>query len=107
MSANGNGYLTMAVAGPSRFPSAAYVKFEGTDGAVGDVHIAASGTAPEDDFTCYANTNSIGAFPCRYGDYSMAQAYNGRIYQATEYVAPQPRDIFSNWGTRVWSAPTP
>lgn len=103
----GHGYMTMAIAGNSRFPSAAYIKFEGTLGTSGDVHIAASGTAPEDDFTCYANTNSIGAFPCRYGDYSMAQVYKDRIYQATEYVAAQPRDIFSNWGTRVWSAPTP
>jgi hypothetical protein len=107
VNSNGHGYMTMAIAGNSRFPSAAYIKFAGTDGTSGAVHIAANGAAPEDDFTCYANTNSIGAFPCRYGDYSMAQAFNGRIYQATEYVAPQPRDIFSNWGTRVWSAPTP
>jgi hypothetical protein len=103
----GHGYMTMAIAGPSRFPSAAYVKFEGTRGTSGAVHVAAKGAAPEDDFTCYANTNSLGLFPCRYGDYSMAQVFKGRIYQATEYVAPQPRDIFSNWGTRVWSAPTP
>jgi hypothetical protein len=105
VNAGGNGYLAMAVAGPNRFPSAAYVKFKGTKGTVGDVHIAANGTAPEDDFTCYPEI--IGSSPCRYGDYSMAQAFNGRIYQATEYVAPQPRDIFSNWGTRIWSVPTP
>ncbi len=104
VTSSGLGYMTMAIAGNNRFPSAAYIAFRGTAGTSGPVRIAAGGSAPEDDFTCYANTNSIGAFPCRYGDYSMAQAYNGRIYQATEYVAPQPRDIFSNWGTRVWSA---
>ncbi|HEY6277595.1 MAG TPA: hypothetical protein VIX86_14810 [Streptosporangiaceae bacterium] len=107
INSDGNGYMVMTVAGPNRFPSAAYVKFKGSDGPSGDVHIAASGTASEDDFTCYANTNSIGAFPCRWGDYSMAQAFNGKIYQATEYVAPQPRDPFSNWGTRMWFAPDP
>jgi hypothetical protein len=37
----------------------------------------------------------------------MAQNFNGKIYMASEYVAPQPRDLKSNWGTRVWSAPVP
>jgi hypothetical protein len=104
VTSGGLGYMTMAIAGKNRFPSAAYIAFRGTAGTSGPVRIAAGGSAPEDDFTCYANTNSLGLFPCRYGDYSMAQAYNGRLYQATEYVSPQPRDIFSNWGTRVWSA---
>jgi hypothetical protein len=39
--------------------------------------------------------------------YSMAQVYNGRIYLATEYVAPQPRDVMSDWATRIWDAPLP
>ena len=107
VNAHGEGYLSMAVSGPGRFPSAAYVKFKGPHGTTGDVHIAANGANPLDDFSCYPETNSIGASPCRYGDYSMAQAFNGRIYQATEYVAPVPRDPSGNWGTRLWSAPVP
>ncbi|MHB1819396.1 MAG: hypothetical protein ACYCO9_15355 [Streptosporangiaceae bacterium] len=104
VNAHGWGYMAFAVAGPSRYPSAAYIQFRGTRGTAGPVHVAASGTRPLDDFTCYAPFSSG---QCRYGDYSMAQFYNGRVYMATEYTAPQPRDYYSNWGTRVWSAPIP
>lgn len=101
---SGNGFLGFAVSGTGRYPSAAYMAFHGSKGPGGPVHIAAAGTAPLDDFDCYPPFSSG---QCRYGDYSMAQAYNGRIYLATEYVAPQPRDVFANWATRVWSAPAP
>ncbi len=104
VNSHGWGYMAFAVAGPSRYPSAGYIQFRGTRGTAGPVRIAASGTTPLDDFTCYAPFSSG---QCRYGDYSMAQFYNGRVYMATEYTAPQPRDHFSNWGTRVWSAPIP
>ena len=104
VNARGWGYMAFAVAGPNRYPSAGYIVFKGTRGTAGPVHIAASGTTPLDDFTCYAPFSSG---QCRYGDYSMAQFYNGRVYMATEYTAPQPRDHNSNWGTRVWSAPIP
>ncbi len=104
VNARGMGYMAFAVAGPNRYPSAGYIVFKGTRGTAGPVHVAASGTTPLDDFTCYAPFSSG---QCRYGDYSMAQYYNGRVYMATEYTAPQPRDYLSNWGTRVWSAPIP
>lgn len=104
VNAAGRGYLGFAVSGITRYPSAAYVTFEGSKGAVGAVHIAASGANPLDDFTCYP---PFSAGQCRYGDYSMAQVYNGRIYLATEYVAPQPRDVMSDWATRIWDAPLP
>ena len=68
------------------------------------MRIAAKGAGPLDDFTCYPPFTTG---QCRYGDYSMAQNYNGKIYMATEYVAPQPRDVLSNWSTRVWYAPVP
>lgn len=100
---NGVGYLSFALSGPKFYPSAAYMAFEGAKGAVGRVHIAARGVNPLDDFTCYPPIGGA----CRYGDYSMSQFYGGRIWTATEYVAPQPRDVLSNWGTRVWSAPLP
>jgi hypothetical protein len=68
------------------------------------VHIAAPGADPLDDFTCYP---PFSTGQCRYGDYSMARVYNGKIYLATEYVAPQPRDVMSDWGTPIWDAPVP
>jgi len=101
VNAAGKGYMAFAVSGINRYPSAAYVSFNGTKGAGSTVFTAASGVWPLDDFTCYPPYGPA----CRYGDYSMAQAYNGKIYMATEYTAPQPRDYFSNWATRVWSAP--
>ena len=101
---NGNGYLSFALAGPRYYPSTAYVVFKGAAGTSGPVHVAAKGVNPLDDFTCYPPFTSG---QCRYGDYSMSQFYNGKIYMASEYVAPQPRDVLSNWGTRVWWAPVP
>ena len=103
VNANGMGYLAFAVSGTARYPSAGYVAFDGTAGAKGPVHIAAKGVDPLDDFTCYKPYGPA----CRYGDYSAGQSYNGKIYMATEYIAPQPRDVLSNWGTRVWDAPAP
>lgn len=104
VNAKGMGYITFGVAGPGRYPSAGYITFLGTRGTHGPVHLSAIGRKPLDDFTCYAPFSSG---QCRYGDYSMAQFYNGRVYMATEYVASQPRDALSNWGTRVFSAPVP
>ncbi len=97
----GQGYLTMAISGPSQYPSAAYMTFSGVRGAIGPVHIAAAGAAPLVDFTCFQYD------ACRYGDYSMAQAFRGRVYMATEYVASPVGAPASNWATYVWSAPAP
>lgn len=102
--ASGHGYMNFAVSATSRYPSAGYVVFNGTSGPTGEVHIAAHGTDPLDDFSCYPPFSSG---QCRYGDYSMAQNYNGKIYMASEYIAPQPRDVVANWGTRIWDAPVP
>jgi hypothetical protein len=99
VNASGKGFMAFAVAGNTRYPSAGYVTFNGTKGAGKTVYIAANGVAPLDDFTCYP----FGA--CRYGDYSMAQVFNGKVYMATEYIAPQPRDYYANWDTRVFYAP--
>jgi hypothetical protein len=104
VNASGHGYMNFAVSSTSRYPSAGYVAFNGTSGPAGEVHIAAGGTDPLDDFTCYP---PISSGQCRYGDYSMAQNYNGKIYMASEYIAPEPRDVLANWGTRIWDAPVP
>jgi hypothetical protein len=101
---HGQGYLAFALSGAGYYPSAAYLEFLGPHGATGDVHLAAGGSAPLDVFDCYPpHTHG----QCRYGDYSAAQFYQGRIYLATEYVAAVPRARFGNWATRIWSAPVP
>jgi hypothetical protein len=104
VNAGGHGYLNFAVSGTGRGPSTGYVVFSKAAGPTGKVHLAAHGVNPLDDFTCYPPFSSG---QCRYGDYSMAQNFNGKIYMASEYVSPQPRDPNSNWGTRIWSAPVP
>ena len=101
---NGDGYLNFAISSSTRYPSTAYVVFKGARGPSGPIHIAARGVNPLDDFTCYPPFSSG---QCRYGDYSMSVYYSGKIYMASEYVAPQPRDVLSNWSTRIWYAPVP
>ncbi len=101
---SGVGFMNFAISGTTRYPSTAYVEFNGAKGPVGPIRIAAHGAGPLDDFTCYPPFSSG---QCRYGDYSMAQYFRGKIYMASEYVAPQPRDVLSNWSTRVWYAPVP
>jgi hypothetical protein len=102
--ANGHGYLSFAVSGASRWPSTGYMVFKGAKGPRGPIFISGHGASPLDDFTCYPPDSSG---QCRYGDYSMSQNYNGKIYVSAEYTAPQPRDTKSNWGTRIWDAPVP
>ena len=104
VNASGHGYMNFAVSATSRYPSTGYMVFNGASGPTGDIHISAHGLTPLDDFTCYPPFSSG---QCRYGDYSMAQNFNGEIYMASEYTAPQPRDANSNWGTRIWAAPVP
>jgi hypothetical protein len=100
----GHGYLSFAVSSAGRWPSTAYIRFDGASGPTGLIRVSGHGVNPLDDFSCYPPDSSG---QCRYGDYSMAQNYNGRIYMASEYTAPQPRDTRSNWGTRIWDAPVP
>jgi hypothetical protein len=100
----GMGELAFAVSGPARYPSPAYVAFDGTSGPAGPIRVAARGADPLDDFSCYPK---FSRGQCRYGDYASAQYWRGRIYMAAEYVARRPRDTFSNWTTRIWSAPVP
>jgi hypothetical protein len=104
VNASGHGYLNFAVSSTGRYPSTGYMVFDGASGPTGQIHLSGKGTTPLDDFTCYPPFSSG---QCRYGDYSMAQNFNGKIYMASEYTAPQPRDTNSNWGTRIWFAPVP
>ncbi len=97
----GNGYLAFAISGPAYFPSAAYTAFS-SSGPGSTVYLAAKGANPLDDFSCYP---PFATGQCRYGDYSMGVAYGNSVYLATEYVPPTPRDVKTDWGTFVWSAP--
>ncbi|MBO0728326.1 MAG: hypothetical protein J2P57_03645 [Acidimicrobiaceae bacterium] len=101
---NGKGYLLFSLSGKNNYPSAAYVAF-GPKGPTGPVHVAAAGAGPEDSFTCYAAFVGPNFGGCRWGDYSMGVASNGRVYMSTEIVPSSSRDTLTNWGTFVWSAP--
>jgi hypothetical protein len=81
---------------------------EDAAGRQGPVVIQKAGTYPLDDFTCYPGAGFGPA--CRYGDYSMTQVYNGRVYLATQYVhalTDVAGGAATNWATRIWSAPVP
>jgi hypothetical protein len=104
VSASGRGYMAFAAASSGRFPSAAYMAFNGPAGLTSPIRLAARGASPLDDFTCYSG---ISPGHCRFGDYSAAAYWGHRIYMAVEYVAPGRRDAVSNWSTRIWYAPVP
>jgi hypothetical protein len=104
VSGAGEGYMAFAVASSTRYPSAAYVAFDGVHGPVGPIRISAQGTDPLDDFTCYPKYSDR---VCRFGDYSAAEFWDRRVYMVTEYVGRAPRDTYSNWDTRIWYAPDP
>jgi hypothetical protein len=106
VNANGHGYMAFALSGGNNFPTAAYIKFDDDEGAVGPVLTQKAGTTPLDDLSCYP----AAAGGCRYGDYSATQVYNGRVYLATEYVHALTNvsgGAMANWATRIWSVPVP
>jgi hypothetical protein len=97
----GRGAITFTLTGVDRYPSAAYVAINAA-GAVGAVHIAAAGAAPEDGFTGYAAYG--GNRVARWGDYSAATVdETGRIWMATEFIPDSPRSVLANWGTYIAS----
>jgi hypothetical protein len=99
---SGHGYLDFAMSGPAEYPSAVYLAFHTQP--TGPIHLAAAGTAPLDDFSCYPPFGDSGT-GCRWGDYSGGAVWDGRAYLMTEYIPALPRTPHGNWGTFVWSAP--
>ncbi len=100
VNSDGQGIMTFTVAGPSMYPSSAYIAVNG-DGPTGNVHIAAAGVGPDDGFTGYAPFVGSGT-PARWGDYSAAVAVEGgSIWAASEYIPNAPRTLYANWGTFV------
>jgi hypothetical protein len=106
VNAQGLGYLLFSLSGPHNYPSPAYITY-GATGATGPVREATQGAAPSDGFTCYAAFVGPDYGGCRWGDYSMGVYANGRVYMAAEMIPPGYRDILTNWGTYIWSAPPP
>jgi hypothetical protein len=95
----GNAIAVFTLVGPNFFPSAAYASIDLAAGA-GDVHIAASGTAPEDGFTGY--TAFGGSRIARWGDYSAASVDEfGNFWLATEFIPNAPRTQLANWGSFI------
>ena len=93
----GNATAVFTLVGPNFFPSAAYASIDLAGGA-GDVHIAASGTAPEDGFTGY--TAFGGSRIARWGDYSAAAVDElGNFWLATECIPNAPRTQLADWGS--------
>jgi hypothetical protein len=107
VNAKGNGYLLFSLSGTNNYPSPAYIAYNGATGPSGPVRLATSGVDPEDGFTCYAAFVGPSYGGCRWGDYSMGVASGGRIYMAAEMIPQAFRDVISNWGTYIWSAPAP
>ena len=103
---SGNGYLLFSLSGHSNYPSPGYISF-GPTGVSGPVRMAYGGAAPEDGFTCYAAFVGPNYGGCRWGDYSMGVAVGGKIFMAAEMIPPSARDLLTNWGTYIWSAPPP
>jgi hypothetical protein len=104
--ARGTGFLLFSLSGLHHFPSPAYIRY-GAAGPTGPVILATNGAAPEDSFTCYRAFVGPNFGGCRWGDYSMGVASNGRVFMATEFVPQGFRDNLTNWGTFIWSAPAP
>jgi hypothetical protein len=96
---NGKGTMTFSVAGPSVYPSAAYIPFnQNPTGATITVHRV--GVLPEDGVTCYPQFG-FGP-PCRWGDYSAATSDgNGHIVIGDELITDNARDPLGNWNTYV------
>jgi hypothetical protein len=105
---NGDGYLIFSASGPNVYPSPGYVHFDKYAGPDGPLYMPTTGVDDENGFTCYPPYGEPGSpfSDCRWGDYSMGVAFDNRIFMATEYIPPPGvQNIYTNWGTYIWSTP--
>jgi hypothetical protein len=94
----GEGVMTFSISGPTHFPSAAFMSFDGSPS--GSVFINGPGVRPEDGFTCYSQAGFGPA--CRWGDYTRATSDGtGAIVMGAEMIPNAARATDSNWGTFV------
>lgn len=108
---SGKGVMGFSVAGDDYYPSAGYATIDATSG-VGDIHIAANGAGPEDEFASY---KFFQYDTPRFGDYGAAVADGNTIWVANEYIANTgtlaqfmadptlggTRTLVTNWDTRL------
>lgn len=116
VTSSGRGVMAFTLAGPNRYPSAAYATI-GEKG-VGPVRVAAAGVGPQDGFAGYDVFNGgPGTARPRWGDYGGAAAVGGDVWIASEYIAQRcslttylsdpfgtcnnTRTALANWATRV------
>jgi hypothetical protein len=102
----GDGAIGFSVVGPAMFPSFGYIQIS-ANGLEPGIHIAATGTAPEDGFSGYVSKGGDGT--ARWGDYSAAAVgADGSIWLAGEYITGRRRDSSSlaNWGTFIGTLPS-
>lgn len=111
--AAGAGLMSFTLAGPTRYPSAAYVLLDPS--GHGDVQVAKAGVGPADGFTGYGSFGGDGIE--RWGDYGAAVSDEaGTIWFAAEsinqactfneflnggFTCGDTRSILANWGTWI------
>jgi hypothetical protein len=95
----GRGVLVFALAGPGRYPSAAYASID--ESGTGSAVIVAQGTSPYDTFAGYQYFGSSDRL-ANWGLYSGAQTVgDGDFWIGVQYVGRAPRSQLTNWGTRL------
>ena len=106
VNAAGTGEMVVGSVGAGLFPSMVTFPVSVTGPNPTAATLVASGTAPEDGFTCYAAYVGTTYGGCRWGDYSFAVvAPNGLVWTAAEWVpAASYRDFYTNWGTYISSS---
>ena len=101
VNAQGVGAIAFTLAGPSYYPSAAFVPINATTTGSA-IQVATFGAGPEDGFSGY--DPSAGGI-ARWGDYSSATvAPDGSIWMGVEYiptVITTTPPALANWGTLV------
>jgi hypothetical protein len=110
----GQGVIVFTLTGKSLYPSAAYVTIS-MEGTGKSITVAAFGKSPSDGFTEFQNFGTP-AFRPRWGDYSAAVSFDGKVYFATEFIQHKScsdkawlvdpscggtRGRSANWGTSI------
>jgi hypothetical protein len=101
--ADGSALIAMDVAGPTVYGSSGYGLLDVNNG-VNAVHIAGTGLAPDDGFTCYAAFVGDRSRGCRWGDYSDANVgTDGKFWFSGIFFSNAQRRSLSNWKTFLGS----
>ena len=102
LNGDGKGMLAFSLMGPDFYPSAAYIRFNSSQGAHGQVVVTGPGVAP------YASFGVIpGVSDGRWGDYSACSDEHNQLWAAAEMIpvtsfGEAANGGLANWGTTVW-----